>query len=179
MTTKKEQELPYNPDDIRIFNDKLQNIMITRILILNSSYHRDEIIDNVTELQMTLNIENKTTVYTNPEHKQAWAHVHLVLSGKPMAQEHKDKVAFKIEATLEARYTYNANDLSDSEFSRLMNAFCHTSGLTHTWSFFRQLIVDSLSRMMMPPVMLPLLFNPNMQVVKPPSRVKKDTRPKG
>jgi len=174
MTPKKEQELPYKPEDVKLFQNHLKNIILIRVLILRSNYYRDEIIDQVEGLQMGLNIENNVTVYTNPEHKQAWAHVHLVLSGKCLAQEYNDKVAFKIEATIEARYAYNSNDLSDSEFSRSMNAFCHTVSTTHTWSFFRQLIVDSLSRMMLPPVMLPLMFNPNIQAVKSQPKVGKD-----
>ena len=157
---KSTQELPYTAEDLALVPRFVQNVGLARVVVISSNYFRDPIIDQHPELQMQLDINHKTTVYTDFDSKQAWANLELALIAIPNDKNLKDTTPFKIEATIEVRYVYGGKDLKGDQFSKVMNAFCHTGALSHAWSFFRQLVHDALSRMLLPPFMLPLYFHP-------------------
>lgn len=156
MNTKKP---PYKPEDLAMVHKYVKDIAIMRVLVISTNFFRSELIDQHPDMQMKVNIENEVTAYTNPEHKQAWAHIKLALFTNPINTEFNEAVPFKIETVIETRYEYKGDELFGEMFTRVMNAFCHTASVTHAWSFFRQQVVDALGRMMLPPIMLPLLVN--------------------
>jgi len=177
-TAQTTQDLPYKPEDLALIPKYVQNIGLMRVAVISSSYFRDPILDQHPELQMQLNTTYKTTVYTNPDSKQSWAHIEFAVTAIPIDKNFISSVPFKIESTIEVRYTYSGADLEGQEFSKVLNAFSHTTAVSHAWSFFRQIVYDALSRMLLPSFAMPLFYHPGLVLPDPHSPKVAKTAPK-
>lgn len=176
MSSTVQAPLPYTQEDLALIPPFLPSLTLIRVILVSSRYCRNEILDQHPNMEMNVAFENQVTVHVDAPSKQAWAFLDMKCKAIPASAEFKGKVPFEVEARIEVRYLSTQKDLDAEQFTKALNAFCHTTSLAHGWSFFRQHLVDAMSRMQLPPILLPLLINQfplsGMAGTKPPSRRK-------
>lgn len=153
-------ETPYTESDIKLIPLIANNTKILRVMLVNSSYSREQIIDAVPGLQMAIEMKHRTMAHVHWETKQAWSYIDFHVNSKANSGPHKDKPCFQVNVRLEVRYLYDGTGVKQEDVERALNALCHTSALSHGWSFIRQHIHDAMSRMLLPPIELPLYTGP-------------------
>lgn len=149
------QSPPFTAEDLELSKKLVPGIQIMRIMVVSSNYFRDPIIDEIPALQMRVDINSNVNVFVSAE-RQAWSMITLSIKGVPISPGPEEKIAFSIETQVEIRYDAKAVEIPAEDLPRALNAFCHFNSPLHTWSFFRQHIHDAMSRMLLPPIDLPI-----------------------
>lgn len=167
---------PFHPDDLKLLPGISNKIRFMRAMVVSSSYYRDQILDEIPNLKIKIEIKYRTIAFVNVERKQAWSHLELSIIAFPQDGKLTDRNPFKIDTKFEVRYDASNVELAPEEFQRALNAFCHTASPLHGWSFLRQHIHDAMSRMLLPPLELPLM--PAPEIFPTPIPPASSTKPK-
>ena len=153
----KKPKLPYSPEDLATVREIAAKVNIVRIMVVSSNYFRDEILDAIPGIEMRIDLQHQITAFVPFEVKQAWIYLDLAVIATTTTPGHEGQVAFKIDTRLEIRYDATNVTIESKALHRALNAMCHVSGPLHGWSYLRQHIQDAMGRMMLPPMLLPLL----------------------
>jgi len=169
-------DLPYTQEDLALVPKFIPELSIIRVVLISSRYCRDEAIDANPSMEMNVAFENKVTAFVDAPTKQAWALVDMRCVATPSLPEFKTIIPFEVECRFEVRYLSNQTSIDDKEFQKALNAFLHTVSPSHAWSFFRQHLVDAMGRMLLPPILLPLLISPEFGQGKVAVKEPKNTK---
>jgi hypothetical protein len=146
-------------EDLKLLKSFADKIQIGAIRILKHAYFRDNILDEEPTMQMKVGFQLNNTGFVDSNNKTLATQVTLVVYGEPLDEKFKDKVPFRVETTVEIHYdASSAAELTPEDAHRGLTALCHSSSPVHVWPFLRQQVHEAMSKMLMPPIELPILY---------------------